>query len=239
MTTLKNGSRGEEVKRLQTLLGGLEADGIFGAKTEAAVRTFQKEYGLSVDGIVGPKTWGALGAKPLPDVVTDCEDLKQFSSPHGSMVYGPDKSYSTYKSGGCGVASFAIVQRAYKLVPDGETATQTIQRLGKYSWQHGYRPKGNGTSSGLFSTNGTKATSTRSAVKIEEALRSGLLVVLLIKKGFSNGYQGAGHYVVAWGIKGDTVLIRDVGSSAASRQKASLSKITTGLKYAYIMEVRK
>lgn len=36
-------------------------DGIFGAKTKAAVKAFQKKNGLAVDGIVGPKTAAALG----------------------------------------------------------------------------------------------------------------------------------------------------------------------------------
>jgi peptidoglycan hydrolase-like protein with peptidoglycan-binding domain len=35
-------------------------DGIFGAKTLAAVRAFQRSRGLTVDGVVGPLTWGAL-----------------------------------------------------------------------------------------------------------------------------------------------------------------------------------
>lgn len=66
MTTVKNGSRGNEVKTLQEALNkagnyGLAVDGIFGAKTEAAVRDFQTKNGLSVDGIVGPKTWTNLG----------------------------------------------------------------------------------------------------------------------------------------------------------------------------------
>ncbi|MFB2935750.1 peptidoglycan-binding protein [Aerosakkonemataceae cyanobacterium BLCC-F154] len=34
----------------------LVADGIFGANTEAAVKKFQKDYGLMVDSIVGAKT---------------------------------------------------------------------------------------------------------------------------------------------------------------------------------------
>ena len=60
METIKKGSRGESVKKLQQLLGGLTVDGIFGANTETAVKQFQLKHGLTVDGIVGPKTWDKL-----------------------------------------------------------------------------------------------------------------------------------------------------------------------------------
>lgn len=60
MNTVKNGSRGDDVKALQTALG-ITADGIFGKNTEAAVKAFQKAHGLEADGIVGAKTWAALG----------------------------------------------------------------------------------------------------------------------------------------------------------------------------------
>jgi chitosanase len=55
--------KGEDVKRLQRALGfaDMEADGVFGRKTDAAVREFQKENGLTIDGKVGPATWSALG----------------------------------------------------------------------------------------------------------------------------------------------------------------------------------
>lgn len=60
MDMLRNGDKGQQVKVLQKLLGGLDVDGIWGPKTDAAVRAYQKKHKLEVDGIVGPKTWGAL-----------------------------------------------------------------------------------------------------------------------------------------------------------------------------------
>jgi peptidoglycan hydrolase-like protein with peptidoglycan-binding domain len=62
---LKVGSRGETVRKLQEMLNSLgfncgAADGIFGPKTQAAVKAFQKKYGLVADGIVGPLTWAKI-----------------------------------------------------------------------------------------------------------------------------------------------------------------------------------
>ncbi|MEV5568743.1 peptidoglycan-binding protein [Spirillospora sp. NPDC052269] len=65
-STVRRGDQGDFVRAAQTELvkqghlssGGV--DGIFGPKTEAAVRHFQDDVGLTVDGIVGPHTWRAL-----------------------------------------------------------------------------------------------------------------------------------------------------------------------------------
>jgi len=63
--TLRVGSRGTAVTRLQQLLTDngfpVTIDGVFGPRTEAAVRAFQTSRGLTVDGIVGVRTWTALG----------------------------------------------------------------------------------------------------------------------------------------------------------------------------------
>lgn len=59
MQTLKFGSRGEDVKILQSYLN-LCADGVFGKMTEESVKQFQKDNGLVADGIVGQKTWDKL-----------------------------------------------------------------------------------------------------------------------------------------------------------------------------------
>lgn len=59
---LRRGSRGDEVRALQAALGlpANEQDGIFGPRTEQAVRTFQQNQGLQVDGIVGAQTYAAI-----------------------------------------------------------------------------------------------------------------------------------------------------------------------------------
>ena len=60
------GSTGNEVRQIQTKLKNWgyyngSVDGIFGSRTLAAVKSFQRKNGLQVDGIVGEKTLAALG----------------------------------------------------------------------------------------------------------------------------------------------------------------------------------
>ena len=70
-TPLRQGSRGPFVTVIQTELNRISrnypaipkipnVDGIFGPKTEAAVRKFQEIFDLTVDGVVGKATWYAL-----------------------------------------------------------------------------------------------------------------------------------------------------------------------------------
>jgi peptidoglycan hydrolase-like protein with peptidoglycan-binding domain len=75
IVTVRQGSTGDAVRGVQeefqfrNLSGdpskGLAVDGIFGPKTDAAVRGFQQALhaeipSVAVDGIVGPMTWQAL-----------------------------------------------------------------------------------------------------------------------------------------------------------------------------------
>lgn len=64
---LRKGDRGQAVKELQEALKSLgydpgPIDGVFGPRTEAAVKAFQRAAGIAVDGIVGPVTWSKLDA---------------------------------------------------------------------------------------------------------------------------------------------------------------------------------
>lgn len=71
---IQKGDKGEEVKKIQKLL--LErgyklpkygADGDFGSETEAAVKAFQKDWGLKQDGIVGEETLKMLESVPAKE----------------------------------------------------------------------------------------------------------------------------------------------------------------------------
>jgi putative chitinase len=71
---LKNGSKGDDVKKLQEKLG-VEAIGTFGPKTEAAVKAWQKANGLKDDGIVGDATWAKLFGESAPVATVVKEDV--------------------------------------------------------------------------------------------------------------------------------------------------------------------
>lgn len=77
-TLSKQGSRGEEVKLIQTKLkeNGLyngTIDGIFGIQTQKAVKEFQKKNNLTPDGIAGPQTLSKLNISTTNTNTTDIE----------------------------------------------------------------------------------------------------------------------------------------------------------------------
>jgi N-acetylmuramoyl-L-alanine amidase len=64
--TYKRGSSGSAVSQIQTRLKtwgyySYEIDGVYGSRTEAAVKAFQKRNGLTADGMAGPATLSAMG----------------------------------------------------------------------------------------------------------------------------------------------------------------------------------
>jgi len=75
---LKVGSKGEDVKRLQSKLG-LGSDGIFGKGTEEAVKSFQLKNGLTPDGIVGEQTWQRIMGQSV--LITEPAKPQQVSQP--------------------------------------------------------------------------------------------------------------------------------------------------------------
>ena len=75
----KRGSSGAVVREIQTRLKNWgyysgAVDGVYGSRTEEAVRWFQRKNGLSVDGQVGNQTLAALGISPTGS--GGCGDLQ-------------------------------------------------------------------------------------------------------------------------------------------------------------------
>jgi hypothetical protein len=60
---VRYGARGAVVKQIQRVVGSY-ADGVFGAKTQSAVKSWQGRHGLLRDGVVGPKTAAAMKLDP-------------------------------------------------------------------------------------------------------------------------------------------------------------------------------
>ena len=97
-TPLRQGSRGPFVTVIQTELNRIsrnypaipripEVDGIFGPRTEAAVRKFQEIFNLEPDGVVGKSTWYALVR--LYTAVLSLSELRS----QGQQFYAVDWAY--------------------------------------------------------------------------------------------------------------------------------------------------
>jgi len=105
--TLRLGMSGSDVKELQIRVAGWAADsasqtyvavdGDFGPGTEAAVKRFQRAYGLSADGVVGPETRSVLNSLQDSDESTAHFNWGEFYGCSGSSFSGGKVSASTVK----------------------------------------------------------------------------------------------------------------------------------------------
>ena len=107
-TPLRVGSTGPNVVVVQTSLNRISqnypaipkiatVDGIFGSKTEASVKAFQRIFGLTADGIVGPGTWYALVR--LYTAVTRLSELRSQGQQFYAINWSPPNSLQAGSSG--------------------------------------------------------------------------------------------------------------------------------------------
>jgi hypothetical protein len=103
---LKLNDSGIEVRRLQELLvkqgSVLSIDGIFGSKTESAVKSLQSKNGITNDGLVGIKTWSVLeknsGTKNDKNVANEKEIATQQVARNDAPKPEPQKGNINYRN---------------------------------------------------------------------------------------------------------------------------------------------
>ena len=133
--TSKNGSA-----KTVSGFGGSSGNGIFGSKTEQAVKAFQKDHGLVADGMVGDKTKAAL-SQPTGDWTVSRLLKKTNPLMSGTDVKNVQKAliakgYSCGSSGADGkygddtVAAVKKFQKAKGLSVDGQAGKNTVTALG-------------------------------------------------------------------------------------------------------------
>ena len=107
-TSLRVGSTGPNVVIVQTSLNRISqnypaipkipaVDGIYGSRTEASVRAFQRIFGLTPDGIVGPATWYALVR--LYTAVNALSELRSQGQQFYSINWSPPNALQTGDTG--------------------------------------------------------------------------------------------------------------------------------------------
>lgn len=149
MEWIQKGSKGDEVLTVQKSLKakGFDPgpiDGIFGSKTEAAVRAFQEKNGLQVDGIVGPKTGGALGMlkDEGAEAAARVERMERGSGMKAKMeTVTPEKATEAAKkqaatkaSSGMEALKKAEASAAAKAKADADKATEAAEKVGGSLW---------------------------------------------------------------------------------------------------------
>jgi peptidoglycan hydrolase-like protein with peptidoglycan-binding domain len=139
---LEEGSEGRQVRILQHMLG-LSVDGVFGPRTEAAVRAFQANHGLTVDGIVGPQTSAALGAG-APTIATAAvsatETVAAITASHRAFAVASANNSSPGASGHSGTATtvdpVVRLQEALGVQVDGTFGPETEQAVRRLQARH-------------------------------------------------------------------------------------------------------
>ena len=160
----------------------------------------------------------------------------------GSLDYSAPGEKTTIAASGCGPTAMAMVLATWadpSVTPKTECA---------WALDHGYKAPRQGTYYGYFEPTGAryglrvtrlnytslygKSTSAYHA-QVKDALDRGELVIACMGPG---NWTSSGHYVLVWGIQGDTIYINDPASTKAARTKGNYSLFKQQVKYYWTIE---
>ena len=109
LVLLKQGTRGDTVRKLQEKLG-VGADGRFGASTEKAVREYQQKNKLVADGLAGPATLAQM--KVFKEITADT--VKSSQIPASVVVDAPGAAKATSDTGAAVRSIWDTIKSAFK-----------------------------------------------------------------------------------------------------------------------------
>jgi peptidoglycan hydrolase-like protein with peptidoglycan-binding domain len=135
--SLRPGARGETVRSLQDQLraAGFDpglSDGVFGARTERAIRDFQRAQGLQVDGIAGRRTFAALNGVDRMDTsrpsanggVNGTARLNNQPIGHGLTTGSITVNGHTYQFNSGSGRHFSVPQGTYQVTAHRDTRSE-------------------------------------------------------------------------------------------------------------------
>ena len=140
-TMVAYGSQGDAVRQLQSELNRhgyqLDEDGVFGKKTRAAVRDYQKKNSLRLDGIAGDETWGSLLASPAPAEETTPAPVARPSAKTAEALARLEKGYAPSEDV---TAAQAYLDSVAALRPDAYDSAYQQQLAALYDEIAGRQP---------------------------------------------------------------------------------------------------
>ena len=219
------------------ILVGVTPDGVFGAKTKAAVAAYQATAGLKADGIVGQKTWHSLitgSAEAEGKVLNDCVYYCQWDKRWKKVMYSNhnDKD-QTIGNSGCGPTSMAMIVATWidkDVTPVG---------MCELSLKGGFRTKDKGTSWGYFEYvyNNIKGfgkfLKTGSIATLEAAIREGALAVCSMNSNDNCFWTKGGHFITVRGVD-DTYIYANDPNKTDHPRKQKKTKFKSCMKQAFI-----
>jgi len=218
MQTVRYGSRGNDVAKLQTILNSLgynsgRIDGIFGPGTLAAVKKFQAAHRLLQDGIVGPQTWGAMLSSPAQYSGPEPVYYSQVDPRWRSVMFSNHNNpKQTIGASGCGPTSMSMILATWR-----DRAITPVQ-VCQMALQGGFRTYNSGTAWSFFpwvaQKFGLKFKQTGNTDEVIKAIQSGALVVASMGPGY---FTRSGHFIMLWAIQSGMILCHDPANIQRNR----------------------